>query len=184
GARRAASHPRIFHDGLACTRFDASVDRYARCPRCAERVGHRSRPFPSASSRRSRASISRKAAKVTRIWLEVRVSVEIAGRLTTRQRVLLVALLSTAAIVYALPVGRRPIGVADGARQALLGEDTLPHGLRPPARVGDEPDLQKPPLFYWSVALAAEPAGHVSDRNASIPSVVAALATLLGVFFI
>jgi len=112
------------------------------------------------------------------------VSVEIAGRLTTRQRVLLVALLSTAAIVYALPMGRRPIGVADEARQALLAEDTLRHGLRLPARVRDEPDLQKPPLFYWSVALAAMPAGHVSDRNASIPSVVASLAALLGVFFL
>ena len=111
-------------------------------------------------------------------------SVEIAGRLTTRQRVVLVALLSTAAIVYALPVGRRPIGVADEARQALLAEDTLRHGLRLPARVRDEPDLQKPPLFFWSVALVAAPAGHVSDRNASSPSVVAALATLLGVFFL
>jgi len=111
-------------------------------------------------------------------------AVEIAGRLTTRQRVLLVVLLSTAAIVYALPVGRRPIGVADEARQALLAEDTLRHGLRLPARVRDEPDLQKPPLFFWSVALVAAPAGHVSDRNASIPSVVAALATLLGVFFL
>src|SRR5262245_23192349 len=108
----------------------------------------------------------------------------VVSALTTWQRVLLVALLSTAAIVYALPVGRRPIGVADEARQALLAEDTLRHGLRLPARVRDEPDLQKPPLFFWSVASAAVPAGHVSDRNASIPSVVAALATLLGVFFL
>jgi 4-amino-4-deoxy-L-arabinose transferase-like glycosyltransferase len=112
------------------------------------------------------------------------VSVDIAGRLTTRQRVLLVALLSAAAIVYAMPVGRRPIGIADEARQALLAEDTLRHGLRLPAQVRDEPYLHKPPLFFWSVALAAVPAGHVSDRNASIPSLVAALAALLGVFFL
>jgi len=110
------------------------------------------------------------------------VSVDIAGRLTTRQRVLLVALLGAAAIICAMPVGRRPIGIADEARQALLAEDTLRHGLRLPARVRDEPELHKPPLFFWSVALAAVPAGHVSDRNASIPSVVSALAVLLGVF--
>ena len=109
-------------------------------------------------------------------------SVEIAGRLTTRQRVLLVALLSAAAIVYAMPVGRRPIGISDEARQALLAEDTLRHGLRLPARVRNEPYLHKPPLFFWSVALAALPSGHVSDRNASTPSLVAALAALLGVF--
>src|SRR5262245_65702151 len=83
-----------------------------------------------------------------------------------------------------MPLGRRPITISDEARQALLAEDTLRHGLRLPARVRDEPDLQKPPLFFWSVASAAVPAGHVSDRNASIPSVVAALATLLGVFFL
>ena len=106
-----------------------------------------------------------------------------ADRLTTRQRVLLVALLSAAAVVYAAPAFRgRPIAISDEARQALLAEDTLRHGSRLPARVRDEPYLNKPPLFFWSVALAALPAGHVSDRNASIPSVVAAVASLLGVF--
>src|SRR5262245_17094558 len=106
-----------------------------------------------------------------------------ADRLTTRQRVLLVALLGAAAVVYAAPTFRgRPIAISDEARQALLAEDTLRHGFRLPARVRNEPYLHKPPLFFWSVALAARPAGHVSERNASIPSVVAALATLLGVF--
>lgn len=111
-------------------------------------------------------------------------SLEIAGRLATRQRVLLMALLCTAATVYALPVGRRPIGLQDEARVVLLAEDTLRHGFRLPARVRDLPYLNKPPLFFWSVALAALPAGHTSDRNAPIPSIVAALATLLGVFVI
>jgi len=107
-----------------------------------------------------------------------------AARLTTRQRALLMALLSTAAIVYAMPVGRRPIALQDEARVVLLAEDTLRHGLRLPARVRDTPYLNKPPLFFWSVALAALPVGHTSDRNAPIPSIVAALATLLGVFAI
>src|SRR5499433_3340524 len=106
-----------------------------------------------------------------------------ADRLTTRQRVLLVALLGAAAVVYAAPTFRgRPIAISDEARQALLAEDTLRHGFRLPARVRNELYLHKPPLFFWSVALAARPAGHVSERNASIPSVVAALASLLGVF--
>ena len=106
-----------------------------------------------------------------------------ADRLTTRQRVLLVALLGAAAVVYAAPAFRgRPIAISDEARQPLLAEDTLRHGFHLPARVRDEPYLHKPPLFFWSVALAALPAGHVSERNASIPSVVAALASLLGVF--
>jgi len=98
--------------------------------------------------------------------------------------VLLIALLSAAAIVYAMPVGRRPIGIQDEARVVLLAQDTLRHGFRLPARVRDAPYLNKPPLFFWSVALAALPAAHASDRNAPIPSIVAALATLLGVFAI
>jgi 4-amino-4-deoxy-L-arabinose transferase-like glycosyltransferase len=113
-----------------------------------------------------------------------RVPVEIADRLTTRQRLLLVALLCAAAMVYAVPVGRRPIGLQDEARVMLLAEDTLHHGFRLPARVREVPYLNKPPLFFWSVALAALPAGRASDRNAPIPSIVAALATLLGVFAI
>jgi 4-amino-4-deoxy-L-arabinose transferase-like glycosyltransferase len=114
----------------------------------------------------------------------LRVSAEIVGRLTTRQRALLVALLCAAAIVYAMPIGARPIWNQDEARVILLAEDTLRHGLRLPARVRDAPYLNKPPLFFWSVALAAWPAGRASDREAPIPSVVAALATLLGVFAI
>jgi 4-amino-4-deoxy-L-arabinose transferase-like glycosyltransferase len=112
------------------------------------------------------------------------VSVDFAERLTTRQRVLLMALLCTAATVYAMPVGRRPIVLQDEARVMLLAEDTLRHGFRLPARVREVPYLNKPPLFFWSVALAALPAGRASDRSAPIPSIVAALAALLGVFAI
>ncbi len=111
-------------------------------------------------------------------------SAEVAGRLTTRQRALLVGLLCAAAIVYAMPIGPRPIWNQDEARVVLLAEDTLRHGFRLPARVRDAPYLNKPPLFFWSVALAALPAGRASDRDAPIPSVVAAVATLLGVFAI
>ena len=104
--------------------------------------------------------------------------------LTGRQRVVLLALLGAAALVYALPIGPRPIWNRDEARAALLAQDTLRHGLRLPARVRDEPYLNKPPLFFWIVGLAAWPSGRVSDREASIPSVVSALAALLGVFAI
>ena len=114
----------------------------------------------------------------------LRVSVGTIERLTTPRCILLLALLGAAAVVYALPMGTRPIWNQDEARAVLLAEDTLQHGLRLPARVRDAPYLNKPPLFFWSVGLAAWPAGHVSDRLAPIPSVAAALATLLGVFAI
>jgi 4-amino-4-deoxy-L-arabinose transferase-like glycosyltransferase len=95
-----------------------------------------------------------------------------------------VALLSAAAIVYAMPIGTRPLWNQDEARVVLLAEDTLRHGPRLPARVRDAPYLNKPPLFFWTVALGAWATGRVSDREAPIPSIAAALATLLGVFAI
>lgn len=103
-------------------------------------------------------------------------------RLLSRQRVLLIALLTAGAIVYSLPLGARTLWNQDEARMALLAEDSLRHGFRLPARVRDEPYLNKPPLFFWSVALAGSPAGRVSEGTASIPSIVSALAALLAVF--
>ena len=103
-------------------------------------------------------------------------------RVLSWQRVLLFGLLAAAAIVYSLPLGARNLWNQDEARMALIAEDSLRRGFRLPARVRDEPYLNKPPLFFWSVALAGRPAGHVSERTASIPSVVSALAALGGVF--
>ena len=88
--------------------------------------------------------------------------------LTARQRALLVALLSAVSIMYTMPIGTRPLWNQDEARVVLLAEDTLRHGLRLPARVRDAPYLNKPPLFFWTVALGAWPTGRVSDREAPI----------------
>lgn len=100
----------------------------------------------------------------------------------SRHRALLIGLLTAAAIVYSLPLGSRNLANQDEARMALVAEDSLRHGFRLPAHFRDEPYLNKPPLFFWSIALAAGPAGRVSEGAASIPSVVSALATLVAVF--
>lgn len=95
---------------------------------------------------------------------------------------LFIGLLTAAAIVYSLPLGSRNLWNQDEARMALLAEDSLHGGFRLPARVRDQPYLNKPPLFFWSVALAGAPTGHASEVTASIPSIVSALAALGGVF--
>jgi len=105
-------------------------------------------------------------------------------RWTASPRVLLVALLGAAAVVYALPMAARPIWNQDEARAVLLADDALSRGLRLPSRVRDVPYLNKPPLYFWSVALGAWPESRVSDRRAAISSVAAALAALLGTFAI
>src|SRR5215470_7147845 len=105
-----------------------------------------------------------------------------ARRLDARARVLLLAMLGAAALIGLLPSTSRQVWSQDEARMVLLAEDALRHGGRLPALVRDQPYLNKPPLFFWSVALAAWPRGHVSDRNAAIPAVASSLAAMLGVF--
>ncbi|MDP2627363.1 MAG: glycosyltransferase family 39 protein, partial [Candidatus Rokubacteria bacterium] len=95
-----------------------------------------------------------------------------------------VALVLAAAAVFALPLGRRPLYNQDEGRYALLAREATDHGRWILPRVRDEVYLNKPPLFFWSVALLSLPAGGVSDATAPLPSVVSALAGLLAVFAI
>ncbi|HWN92999.1 MAG TPA: glycosyltransferase family 39 protein, partial [Verrucomicrobiae bacterium] len=48
----------------------------------------------------------------------------------------------------------------------------------------DEVYLNKPPLYFWLVAVFALPFGAVTDATAPIASVLSALMGLLGVFAI
>ena len=84
-------------------------------------------------------------------------------------------------MVYALPVGPRPLANQDEARFALLAREAVEshHWLLP--RVRGVIYLNKPPLFFWTVALLAKPFGVVNDVTAPLASVLAALATLIAV---
>ena len=87
-------------------------------------------------------------------------------------------------MVFALPVGRRPLSNQDEARFALLAREAVEshHWLLP--RVRGVIYLNKPPLYFWTVAVLAKPFGVVNDATAPIASVVAALAALLAVIAI
>ena len=84
-------------------------------------------------------------------------------------------------MVYALPVGRRPLANQDEARFALLAREAVEshHWLLP--RVRGVIYLNKPPLYFWTVALLAKPFGVVDDVTAPLASLLAALVTLLAV---
>jgi 4-amino-4-deoxy-L-arabinose transferase-like glycosyltransferase len=96
----------------------------------------------------------------------------------------LAALLFVSGVIYALPLGRRPLDNQDEARYALLAREAVEHGNWILPRVRDEVYLNKPPLFFWTVALFALPSGVVTDATAPIASVVSALVGLLAVFAI
>jgi 4-amino-4-deoxy-L-arabinose transferase-like glycosyltransferase len=95
-----------------------------------------------------------------------------------------VALLVASAVVFALPLGRRPLESQDEARYSLLARKAVEGGDWILPRIRGEVYLNKPPLFFWTVAVFALPWGAVTDANAPIASVVSALAGLLAVFAI
>jgi 4-amino-4-deoxy-L-arabinose transferase-like glycosyltransferase len=100
---------------------------------------------------------------------------------TGRRAAAVVALMLAAAVVFALPVGRRPLFNQDEVRYAMLARDVVDHSRWILPHVRGEVYLNKPPLFFWAVALVSLPAGAVSDTTAPLVSVVSALAGLLGV---
>ena len=83
-------------------------------------------------------------------------------------------LLVSALVVFALPVGRRPLVNQDEARFALLAREGVEHGQWLLPRVRGVIYLNKPPLYFWTVGLLALPFGVVDERTAPIASVVSA----------
>jgi 4-amino-4-deoxy-L-arabinose transferase-like glycosyltransferase len=99
-------------------------------------------------------------------------------------RLALAAVLVASALVIALPAGRAPVWDQNEARYMLLARDILERGrwLIPDLR-GD-PHLNKPQLFFWSVALASMAGGEVTERTAALPGVLSAVATVAAVLAI
>jgi 4-amino-4-deoxy-L-arabinose transferase-like glycosyltransferase len=75
--------------------------------------------------------------------------------------------------------GRRFLATNDETRFPLLAHG---HWLLP--QLNGVPHLNKPPLYAWLIALASWPTGAVTQRNAAVVSLVAALAVVLGTYWI
>jgi 4-amino-4-deoxy-L-arabinose transferase-like glycosyltransferase len=90
-------------------------------------------------------------------------------------------LLVSALLVFALPIGRRPLVNQDEARFALLAREGVEHGQWMLPRVRGVIYLNKPPLYFWTVGLLALPFGAVDETSAPLASLLSALATLLAV---
>ncbi len=80
--------------------------------------------------------------------------------------------------------GRRFLATNDEARFPLLARDILAHGHWLLPELNGVPHLNKPPLYAWLIALASWPTGAVTQRNAALVSLLAALAVVLGTYWI
>jgi 4-amino-4-deoxy-L-arabinose transferase-like glycosyltransferase len=80
--------------------------------------------------------------------------------------------------------GRRFLATNDETRFPLLARDILAHGHWLLPQLDGVPHLNKPPLYAWLIALASWPTGAVTQRNAALVSLLAALAVVLGTYWI
>jgi len=97
---------------------------------------------------------------------------------------MLAVVLVASAVIFALPLGRRPFDNQDEARYSLLAREAVEHGHWILPRVRDEVYINKPPLYFWTVAVFALPFGAVTDATAPIASVVSAVVGLGAAFAI
>ena len=84
-------------------------------------------------------------------------------------------------VLATIPAGRRPFWSADEARVALLARSALDEGRWLVAELRGQDYLNKPQLFFWSVALTSLPFGRVTESSAAIPPILAATAAVAGV---
>ena len=92
------------------------------------------------------------------------------------------ALLAVASFTCLLGLGR-DLTSPDEARYAQIAEEvrSFEHGVAGLflLHLNGEAYDQKPPLWFWLVALAGAPGGHVSEPAARLPSALAAIASVL-----
>jgi 4-amino-4-deoxy-L-arabinose transferase-like glycosyltransferase len=96
----------------------------------------------------------------------------------TRHRLALAGILLLALLLPLIPAGRRVLWESNEARYPLLAQDILEHGHWLVPEVRGQLYLNKPQLFFWSIAVVSLPAGRVSERTAALPSVLSAVAAV------
>ena len=95
-----------------------------------------------------------------------------------RWRLVGVAVLAFTALVVGVPAGRAPLWDPNEARYMLLARDILDRGGWFIPDLRGEPYLNKPQLFFWSIAVASLPGGEVTEWTAALPAVVSSIATV------
>ncbi|MBN2309868.1 MAG: glycosyltransferase family 39 protein [Candidatus Hydrogenedentes bacterium] len=88
-------------------------------------------------------------------------------------------LIGFAAVVFLVNLWGYDLWPADEPRYAEVAREMMDSGDYLVPRVNGLPYREKPPLLFWAIAAASLPFGDVTALSARLPSVVAALVTLL-----
>ncbi|GMV99833.1 MAG: hypothetical protein AMXMBFR84_09720 [Candidatus Hydrogenedentota bacterium] len=94
----------------------------------------------------------------------------------------LAAVLIVATMLFSANVGGYALWPADEPRFGQVAREILQSGDWLVLHVNGQPYMEKPPLFFWLIALASLPFGDVSEFTARVPSIAAALITLYFTF--
>lgn len=87
----------------------------------------------------------------------------------------LAAVIALSAAILGFDLGEHVLTTNDEARFPVMAQDILSKGHWLVPETSGVPMLNKPPLHAWLIALAAWPAGVVSQRAAVVPSLLGAL---------
>lgn len=100
----------------------------------------------------------------------------------TKRRLALVLVISAALLL--IGTGQRMFVTNDEARFPMLARDILAGGDWWRPRLNGIPHLNKPPLHAWLIALTAWPTQTVTQWNAALPSIAAALVVIMLTYWI
>jgi 4-amino-4-deoxy-L-arabinose transferase-like glycosyltransferase len=95
-----------------------------------------------------------------------------------QHRLALAGILTLAVLLPLVPAGRRVLWESNEARYPLLARDILDHGRWLVPELRGQLYLNKPQLYFWTIAVASLPAGRVTELSAALPSVLSALAAV------
>lgn len=96
---------------------------------------------------------------------------------TTGRTVLVLGVLAT--LLFSLNVGGYDLWPADEPRFAEVSREMMASGDYLVLHVNGEPYKEKPPLLFWLIATVSVPFGDVTALSARLPSVGAAVATVV-----
>jgi 4-amino-4-deoxy-L-arabinose transferase-like glycosyltransferase len=105
-------------------------------------------------------------------------------RIFSTDRSCLLLLVAVALMLCGTGLAGRDLWDPDEPRSALVASSLLGPGPVAVPTLDGQPYLEKPPLYYWLVALAALPSGRIDPWSARLPSNLAAIATCLAVFYL